>query len=62
MPFSGTIQAVEIAGIRAILVHAISDAAKRFYEGWGFVGSSVDPLTVMITVTEAVNMLGMKGK
>jgi len=57
-----TIQAAEIAGIRAILVHAISDAAKRFYEGWGFVGSPVDPLTVMITVTEAVNMLGMKGK
>lgn len=57
-----TVQAAEIAGIRAILVHAMSDAAKRFYEGWGFVASPVDPLTVMITVTEAVNMLGMKGK
>ena len=27
-----TVQAAEIAGIRAILVHAISAAAKRFYE------------------------------
>ncbi|HEY6332487.1 MAG TPA: GNAT family N-acetyltransferase, partial [Blastocatellia bacterium] len=32
-----TIQAAEIAGIRAILVHAISDRAKRFYEKWGFI-------------------------
>jgi GNAT superfamily N-acetyltransferase len=29
-----TVQASEIAGIRAILVHAISEPAKRFYEGW----------------------------
>jgi predicted N-acetyltransferase YhbS len=56
-----TIQAAEIAGIRAILVHALSDSAKHFYEEWGFVASPVDPLTVMITVTEAVTMLGMKG-
>src|SRR5690349_14611123 len=32
-----TIQAAEIAGIRAILVHAISEPAKRFYEKSGFV-------------------------
>jgi GNAT superfamily N-acetyltransferase len=31
-----TVQAAEIAGIRAILVHAISEPAKRFYEGCGF--------------------------
>ena len=29
-----TLQAAEIAGIRAILVHAISDRAKLFYEKW----------------------------
>lgn len=56
-----TVQAAEIAGIRAILVHALSDSAKHFYEEWGFVASPVDPLTVMVTVTEAVTMLGMKG-
>jgi len=43
-------QAAEIAGIRAILVHAISEEAKRFYEKHGFVASPVDPLTVMIGV------------
>jgi GNAT superfamily N-acetyltransferase len=53
-----TLQAADIAGIRAILVHAISEAAKRFYEGHGFISSPVDPLTVMITVAEARTMLG----
>ena len=48
-----TLQAAEIAGIRAILVHAISERAKRFYEKWGFVPSPVEPLTLMITVAEA---------
>ncbi len=32
-----TLQAAEIAGIRAILVHAISEQARRFYEECGFV-------------------------
>lgn len=48
-----TLQAAEIAGIRAILVHAISERAKRFYENSGFVSSPVDPMTLMITVAEA---------
>jgi GNAT superfamily N-acetyltransferase len=48
-----TLQAGEIAGIRAMLVHAISERAKRFYERWGFVSSPVEPLTLMITVAEA---------
>jgi hypothetical protein len=52
-----TVQAAEIAGIRAILVHAISEEAKRFNEGYGFVTSPVDPLTVMITLAEAVKIL-----
>jgi len=53
-----TVQAAEIGGIRAILVHAISESAKRFYERYGFVASPVDPLTVMITVSEAMKILG----
>ena len=31
-----TIQAAEIAGLRAMLVHAKDDSAKRFYEKYGF--------------------------
>lgn len=52
-----TLQAADIAGIRAILVHAISDPAKRFYEAHGFVPSPVDPMTLMITVAEAAKAL-----
>jgi GNAT superfamily N-acetyltransferase len=51
------VQAAAIAGIRAILVHAISEEAKRFYEKYGFVASPVDPLTVMIAVAEAVRII-----
>jgi GNAT superfamily N-acetyltransferase len=52
-----TLQAAEIAGIRAILVSAISAEAKRFYERFGFVASPVDPQTLMITVAEAARVL-----
>ena len=53
-----TLQAAEIVGIRAILVHAISDQAKRFYEHHGFVESPIEPMTLMITVAEARRNLG----
>jgi GNAT superfamily N-acetyltransferase len=52
-----TTQAAEIVGIRAILVHAISDGAKKFYESRGFVPSPVEPLTLMITVADARTVL-----
>ena len=49
-----TLQAADIAGVRAILVHAISERARQFYEDCGFIASPMDPLTLMITVVEAV--------
>jgi GNAT superfamily N-acetyltransferase len=52
-----TVQAASIAGIRAILVHAISEKAKRFYEQCGFRASPIDPMTLMITVAEAERSL-----
>jgi GNAT superfamily N-acetyltransferase len=54
------VQASEIAGIRAILVHAISEAAKQFYQKWGFVPSPVDPMTLTITVEEAARILARR--
>jgi len=44
-----TAQAAEVAGIGAILVHAISDSAKRFYLGHGFSPSALEPMTLMIS-------------
>jgi predicted N-acetyltransferase YhbS len=44
-------------GVRAILVHAISDGAKAFYERHGFRPSPVDPMTLMITIADAQKAL-----
>jgi GNAT superfamily N-acetyltransferase len=52
-----TLQAAHIAGIRAILVHALSPNAKTFYEQAGFRPSPVNPMTLMITVAEAERAL-----
>lgn len=57
-----TLQAAEIAGVRALLVHAISEAAERFYESRGFLASPVDPMTLMITTAEAVKIIGDRPK
>ena len=55
-----TLQAADIAGIRAILVHAISEDAKKFYERCGFTPSPVDPMTLMITLADAKKALSGK--
>ena len=52
-----TVQAAEIAGIRAILVHSINESAKRFYEKRGFTASPTNPMTRMITIRAAANTL-----
>ena len=36
------------AGVRALLVHALHDRAKLFYEHYGFQASVVHPLTLML--------------
>ncbi len=52
-----TLQAAKIGGIRAILVHAISEEAKRFYQHYGFAASPIDPLTLIVTVADAAKAL-----
>ena len=42
-----THQAAQHGGIAGVLVHAISDEAKRFYLRWGFVESPSNPLTLV---------------
>jgi GNAT superfamily N-acetyltransferase len=51
--------AAETIGVRAILVHAISEDAKAFYEASGFAPSPVDPMTLMVTIDEAKKVLGL---
>lgn len=52
-----TLQAADIVGIRAILVHVLSDQAKQFYERQGFSQSPTHPLMLMISLREAKNLL-----
>jgi len=35
-------------GVRAMLCHAISEKAKRFYVKHGFIESPIDPMTLML--------------
>jgi GNAT superfamily N-acetyltransferase len=39
--------------IRAILVHAISEKAKQFYESCGFTASPIESMTLMVTIKDA---------
>ena len=36
------------AGVRALLVHALHDRAKQFYEHYGFQESPQHPMTLML--------------
>ena len=52
-----TLNAASIAGIRAVLLLAISDDAKRFHGNAGFSTSPVDPMTMMITLADVEKAL-----
>ncbi len=45
-------QAAEAIGIRGIVVHAISEEAKRFYLALGFDASPSEPMTLMVTLAD----------
>jgi predicted N-acetyltransferase YhbS len=47
-----TLQALDIAGLRAVLVHAKDDDAKAFYERFGFESSPVSPYHLMLTIAD----------
>ena len=40
------------AGVRALLVHALHDQAKGFYEHYGFQVSPVHPMTLMLRLID----------
>lgn len=46
-------QAADIAGIKAILVHALSENAKQFYLRHAFVESTADPMTLCLSLATA---------
>jgi GNAT superfamily N-acetyltransferase len=53
-----SLQAAEIAGVTALLVHALSEDAKRFYRSRGFIESPVKPMTMCLmlaTVAQTIS-------
>ena len=42
------LNAAEVLGVRGVLVHAISDDARAFYEAVGFLPSPSDPMMLMV--------------
>lgn len=51
--FLRTVSVSENVGIRALLVHAINEGAKQFYQQRGFQSSPVNPYTLMLKLTPA---------
>jgi len=51
------IQAAHIVGVTALLVHALSEQARRFYLSRGFIESPIKPMTLCLmlaTVEQAL--------
>ncbi len=49
------LKAIEVArsvGVRVLLIHAKDENAKNFYEHYGFVESPLDPLVMMMLLTD----------
>jgi predicted N-acetyltransferase YhbS len=46
------IQAADAIGVRGLLVHALTDDAKAFYERLGFDPSPLDPMMLMVTLAD----------
>ena len=45
-----TLSVARNAGLRCLIVHAISEDAKRFYQNYGFQVSPIEPMTLFLSV------------
>jgi len=52
-----TLQAADIAGIRALVVHAQDEEARKFYERFDFLPSPSDPLHLFILLKDLRKLL-----
>jgi len=52
-----TLKAAEIAGLRAIVVHAKDGLARKFYESVGFEPSPIDEFHLMLLLKDAKSVL-----
>jgi GNAT superfamily N-acetyltransferase len=47
-----TLQAADIAGIRALAVHAKDERARSFYEKFDFIASPTDPMHLFVLLKD----------
>ena len=52
-----SVEASEIIGVRALLVHALKDTARTFYERFDFEPSPTDPLHLLLLMKDARTLL-----
>ena len=52
------LQAAQIAGVTALLVHALTEPARRFYRSRGFIESPVKPMTLCLMLGTVAQALG----
>ena len=52
-----TLQAADIAGIRALVVHAKDDEARAFYERFDFASSPTDPFHLYVLLKDVRGLL-----
>jgi GNAT superfamily N-acetyltransferase len=53
-----TLSAAETLGVRALLIHALSERARGFYEKWGFNRSPTNDLTLMASLSDLRKAFG----
>ena len=53
-----SLQVADIVGIRALLVHAKDDAARQWYERFGFEPSPTDPLHLFVLIKDLRALVG----
>ncbi len=56
-----TLQAADIAGIRAFAVHAKDESARSFYEHFGFIPSPSDPLHLFVLIKDLRRIAATSG-
>jgi GNAT superfamily N-acetyltransferase len=54
-----TAQAADIAGVRALLVHAKDEAARQWYESWEFEPSPTDSFHLFLLLKDIKALLGV---
>jgi len=53
-----TLEAAEIAGLRAFAVHAKDDEARAFYKRFDFIASPTDPMHLFVLLKDVRGMIG----